>query len=101
MNPIIFAAKPNNTIVKKAIDKTFALRGTAFDYWKFSICKNLWQALDEEFDGKFAPSNRAGLRTTPAGQKVQLLKEDGVVDDLGNLQRVTIDKDKRIILHNK
>eukprot|EP00931_Biecheleriopsis_adriatica_P076754 TRINITY_DN50433_c0_g1_i1.p1 TRINITY_DN50433_c0_g1~~TRINITY_DN50433_c0_g1_i1.p1 ORF type:complete len:336 (-),score=46.21 TRINITY_DN50433_c0_g1_i1:7-960(-) len=76
VNPIIFAAKPGNEVILRTLDKMLSFHGQTFDYWAWSICTNLWKSLDEEFAGKFAPSNVVALKTSPHGLKVQMLKQE-------------------------
>eukprot|EP00931_Biecheleriopsis_adriatica_P029906 TRINITY_DN17681_c0_g1_i2.p1 TRINITY_DN17681_c0_g1~~TRINITY_DN17681_c0_g1_i2.p1 ORF type:complete len:100 (-),score=7.69 TRINITY_DN17681_c0_g1_i2:219-518(-) len=52
-----------------------AFHGSKFHYWEWSVCQNLWKTLNEEFAGKFEPSNVVATKISPNGLKVQLLQE--------------------------
>lgn len=75
VNPIIFGAKPGQKVILDALDRMVALRAQPYNYWTWSVCSNMWTALNATFDGTLGPTNIAATQTSPHGLKVQTLEE--------------------------
>jgi len=83
VNPVVFAAKPGNAVILEALNKMIVLGQGPYEFWRMSVCKNLWLALNDEFAGKFEPSNVVAMKTSPHGIKVQMLQERWCLMKLG------------------
>ena len=73
VNPIVIVAKPKNPIIWRCIEIMLSKRSQPYNYWRYSICPALFQALNE-----FIPNfkhNGEGVYRARDGRKVQLLHE--------------------------
>ena len=72
VNPILLAAKPGSSIVKRCVDLMFNMRHEKYSYWEYSICKHLCAALREVFP---VIPNKSGIYTS-GNTRVQILREN-------------------------